>query len=259
MRKLLELTGVDPACVTLWYMYGAAYDGMQGTNPFLDAPIPHPAVGVDPHIVVCTNVLPPLNAPPVMGVGPYVAAPPLMGMAVAAFNPAGPASAPTSAAQHSSTAGDNASIAKSFEHISGDWHVSLDIEKELVRTRKQLVDMMGRLKALNRDLNPTERVHSNNEDKKDWLEARRWLREGNLRLWKCIKEHDIGDTSAAGQKAWFEQIYRQYVVNRKPFDGMQCAVREFENYRKMLQTLLGNMNTAHTIASLDCERLRRPS
>ncbi len=244
LRKLLQLTGVDPAGVTMWYLYGAAYDAMQGTNPFLDAPIPRPAAGVDPHIVVYTNIVPALTVPPPAGVPQYVGAAAMLPMP-------GPIS-PTAAAAPPTL--DAASMQEIFEHISADWHASLDIEKEMVRTRKQLVDMMGRLKALNRDLNPIERVHSNTEDKKDWLEARRWLREGSLRLWKCIKEHDIGDTSTAGQRAWFEQTYRQYVVTRKPFDGMQRAAREFENYRKMVQTLLGHMNTALTIASNDCER-----
>ncbi|MEX2288409.1 MAG: hypothetical protein WD648_15035 [Planctomycetaceae bacterium] len=218
MRKLLLAAGIDSAAVSMWHLFGVPYDAMGGASPFLDASLPIPVPGIDPNIPVHIYARP------------------------AEPTPSAPASA------------DSGSAAELFERIEADWHSTMDIEKELKRLRKQLVDMMARLKTLNRDLTPTERLHSNNQDRKDWLDARRWLRDGSNRLWKCIKEHDIGDTSAAGQRLWFEQTYHKHVVPRKPFEGLLQAQRDFESYRKMVQTLQGNMTTAYSIAAIDGER-----
>lgn len=218
MRQLLQTAGVDPSHVSLWNLYGVVYQGMNGRAPLLDAAIPTPVVGVEPSVTV------------------YVDAPQL--------EPKQPVAAPSKAA----------SLAELFEIIESDWNASLEIEKELTRLRKRLMDMMGRLKTLNRDLTPDERLHGSTLDKKDWLEARRWLREASNRLWRFIKERDIGDTSAAGQRKWFEQIYAQCIVPRQPFEGIKQAQRDFETYRKTILTLQINMNTAYSIADLDGER-----
>ena len=141
-----------------------------------------------------------------------------------------------------------------YERIEADWNSSNEVEKDLSRVRKQLVDILGRLKALNRDLTPPERVHSNNQDKKDWQDARRLLRDATNRAWKYLKAHDIGDTSNAGKRVWFEEIYRKFVAPRQQFDGLMAAARAFEMHRKTITQLHGDMSNAYSFASIDGER-----
>jgi len=71
------------------------------------------------------------------------------------------------------------------------------------------------------------------------------LKDAALGLSKCIKEHDIGDTSSAGQRNWFEQTYQQFIVSRQPFEGIQRARINYQSYRKMLLKLHVSMNTSH--------------
>ncbi len=141
-----------------------------------------------------------------------------------------------------------------YERIEADWNSSNEIEKDLTRLRKQLVDILGRLKTLNRDLNGPERVHSNNQDKKDWQDARRCLRDATNRVWKYLKAHDIGDTSNAGKRVMFEEVYRKYIAPRKLFKEFMTTARAFESHRKTITTLHGDMNNAYSFASLDGER-----
>jgi hypothetical protein len=58
----------------------------------------------------------------------------------------------------------------------------------------------------------------------------------------------------AGKRGSFENIYEQYIVPRRHFDGLIQAERDFEQYRKTMQTLLNNMNAAQTSAAQDGER-----
>jgi hypothetical protein len=169
MRKLLQAAGVEPSCVSTWCLYGVAYDAMSGTTPFLDSAVPQPGAGVDPNIVVCVN-------------GPVV-----------------------DTVQHATAPAEDGSPADVFERIDADWKASLEMVKDLTVLRRKLVDMSNRLKTLNRDLNPDERRFSSNQDKKDWVAARRWLRDAATVLSRYIREHDIGDTSSAGQKEWLER------------------------------------------------------
>ncbi|MCH7688696.1 MAG: hypothetical protein IH899_18765 [Planctomycetes bacterium] len=218
MRKLLQAAGVEPSCVSMWHLYGVPYDGMNGTTPFLDAAIPGPVTGVDPNIVVSINV-------------PHV-----------------------DTMQHVTADAEEGSLSEVFERIDADWNASLEIEKELTRLRKKLLDMSARLNTLNRDLSSQERLHSNSQDKKDWLDVRRRLRDTDTRLRMCIKEHNIGDASPSGRRNWFEQTYQQFIVPRQQFDGMQQAQRDYESHRKLVQTLQINMNTAYSTAAQDGER-----
>jgi hypothetical protein len=218
MRKLLQAVGVQPGCFSMWYLYGVAYDGMHGTNPLLNSTIPRPETGVDPNIVVC------IDAPPV------------------------------DTMQHAAADTEPGSPPDVFERIEADWNASLEIEKDLTRLRKKLLDMSAKLNTLNRELSSQERLHSSSQDKKDWADVRRRLRDTDTRLRMCIKEHSIGDASRAGRRNWFEQTYLQFIVPRQQFDGMQQAQRDFESHRKLVQTLQTSMNTAYSTAAQDGER-----
>jgi hypothetical protein len=289
MRQLLLAAAVDPACVIMWRVNGGAFPAAGGTNPLLDMPVPPPVPGGDPNIVVAialpalhavfapaagipaTNpnvgigpnghfaggplpvgVFPPGQAMPLMPAVPVGPGPLLPAPLGAALLPVGVPAAANHARELVIPA--PAHLLEAYEHVEQDWRACQESEKDLARLRQQLLDMMGRLKALNRDLTGPERVHSNNQEKKDWLQARRMLRDCTNRLWKCIKAHDIGYTSSAGQRRWFESTYEKYIATRRHFDGFQDADRAFGSYRKVVTTLHLEMSNALSIAQLDGER-----
>ena len=319
----MHSAAIPPAAVAAWLVNGVSIPGMNGTNPYFDAPLPPPAAGMSPDIVVyllAANVPPYLNGSPlvsgpplvpmmpatpmgppmVMGAMPIAANVPVVMAGMANFPaamaggmpgvmnvpagmpgvmnvPAGmpgvmnvPAGMPGQAmfnaqptgilaAGVSATPMDgagplDAATVDIYERIEADWNSSNEIEKDLTRLRKQLVDILGRLKSLNRDLNGPERVHSNNQDKKDWQDARRCLRDATNRVWKYLKAHDIGDTSNAGKRVAFEEIYRKYIAPRRLFKEFMATARAFELHRKTITTLHGDMSNAYSYASLDGER-----
>lgn len=141
-----------------------------------------------------------------------------------------------------------------IDRIAADWSASLQLEHQLELARKQLCDVQHRLHALNRDLTPEERLHADRMDQNEWQDARRWLRDVDARLARLIKEHDIGMASAAGRRNWFEAVHRQVVAPRRPCEGLDAIRREFEQYRKTVQTMLLHMNSAQATAAQDGER-----
>jgi len=229
LRVLLQAVGIDPSRVAWWSLAGMTYPGERGTSPLLDHPLPDPTPGADPGIVVAIE--PPTPDPPpqeIAQIAPEVRTgrPDLLPVGAEAI----------------------------FERIEIDWNASLLIESQLAVIRRKLADMLQRLNALNRDLSPEERLHADRKDRSDWQTARRWLRDVTTRVSKCIKEFDIGDSSNAGRREWFATTYEQSVVPRRPFDAMEQAQRDYEQYRKSMQTLLASMNTAYTGAAQDGER-----
>ena len=128
------------------------------------------------------------------------------------------------------------------------------LEVQLAAAAKQLNATLLRINSLNRDLSSDEGRAADQLDKKEWQEARRWLRDVANRVSRFLKDHHIGMTSSAGKRRSFETIYEQYVVPRRHFDGIVQSERDFEQYHKTLQTLLNNMNAAQTSATQDGER-----
>jgi hypothetical protein len=294
MRQLLLAADVEPACVILWRVNGVSFPAAGGTNPLLDMPVPAPVPGADPNIMVAValpalyaafppvvampgaNLAAPIpaNGHPAMAVippGNFIPPHPMPVMAVVPGIPPGvqpgmtPGIAPIGAAAHVGlpSAGHRkhepvipapAHLLEAYEHVEQDWRACNEAERDLSRLRQQLLDMMGRLKTLNRDLTGPERVHSNNQEKKDWQHARRMLRDCTNRLWKCVKAHDIGYTSSAGQRRFFEETYEKYIAPRRHFDGFLEADRAFGTYRKIVTNLHVEMTNALSIAQLDGER-----
>jgi hypothetical protein len=220
LRRLLSAAGVDPREVALWSLYGAGYDAQHGASPAFDFPIPEPGMAGDPSIHVF------LHAHPLAA--PAAAVPP------AAFR-------------------GGADI-DAFARMDAEWSASVQLEQQLAGAAKQLNSTLQRINSLNRDLSFEEARVADQLDKHDWQEARRWLRDVAARVARFLKDHHIGLTSAAGKRGSFEAIYEQYVVPRRPFDGLAQAERDFEQYRKTMQTLLNNMNAAQTSAAQDGER-----
>jgi hypothetical protein len=219
LRYLLHMAGINAASVAMWSLLGASYHGMQGMNPVLDYPLPPPGPGVDPTIVVALNVAPISPQPP----------------------PARPpASQPAENTIHGS--------------IESDWHSSLLLEKQLTSARKKMSATLMRINSLNRDLNADEWRNADNRERTEWQEARRWLRDVATRLSRYIKDYDIGITSAAGKRTSFEATYEQCITRQQPVDGIEQLQRDFEAYRKTLQTLMNNMQSAQAAAERDGEQ-----
>lgn len=220
LRNLLLAAGLDPSGVAMWQLYGMAFHGLNGTNPLLDQPIPPPVMGTVPEIVVIITV-------------------PSVGF----LSPAAPPAAPISGAQ-----------SELFDRLDNEWTAVLEIEKDLDRLRKLLVDLSSRMKILNRDLSSDERLYSSREDKQDWQDARRFLRDSENKLRACVKEFDIGDPSSAGYRRALEQMYSQFVAPRVPFPGIEQVLGQFEAHRKLVMTLQGKMNSTYLAAVQNGER-----
>jgi hypothetical protein len=222
LRKLLRAAGIDPQIVSLWYLYGVPCESRGGTAPTFDQPLAEPAAGADPNIVVL------VDAP-----GPAI--PP------AEYAPA------TKAAM-------SANLVQVFDEMEADWFACQVLEKQLLLARKQLTTALVRLAALDRDLSPEERLHGDRQDKSDWQEVRRSLKDAATKLNRYVKEHDVGETSAAGKKVWFTEVFRKFVEPKRPCEEIFELHREFEAYRKRLQLLLQNMGLAHTNVAQEAER-----
>ena len=220
MRRILAAVAIDPRQVGMWTVYGAPIDAQQGASPALDFPIPEPGAASDPSVCI------------------YLSMPAVV--------------APTSPVhQMMPQAG---SVVERFQRMEADWNFSLQLEQQLASAAKQLNGTLLRINSLNRDLSSDEGRAADQLDKHEWQDARRALRDVAARLARFLKDHHVGMTSTSGRRGSFEAIYMQYVVPRRNFDGLAQSEREFEQYRKTMQTLLNNMNTAQTAAVQEGER-----
>lgn len=227
MRAVLQAVAIDPREVAYWSLYGATYDAQFGANPVLDMSLPEPPPNVDSTIAVFMAAMP---------------------VAAAAAMP-GMAWAPAPMAAPGTVSGE-----ASFVQMDSDWNACLVLEVQAAGAASQLNALALRINSLNRDLSPEESRLAAQQDKRDWQETRRFLRDAAARLSRVQKDQQLGITSVAGKRNWFESTYEQHVVPRRPFEGMEQAQREFELYRKTLQTLVNNMTAAIASATQDAER-----
>ncbi len=229
LRRLLAAVGIDARAVARWMAYGAVFDSAQGMNPLLDQPLLPAGPGVDPSIVV--HLAGPVAVPqlPMMPIPLTHAAPPAAIVAPATGR---------GGLMHS-TAND-----AMYSAIEADWNAIRILEAQLVGLRKQLNSQLTKLTSLNRDLSPDECLASDNQDTRDWQDARRWLRDGAAVLSRVIKAHDIGVTSAAGNRNQFEDLIDRVVTPRRPIEGLATIQQQFESHRKTVQSLQAEMQSA---------------
>jgi hypothetical protein len=222
LRGLLNSLGVDPQLVSAWSLYGTPYDAQPLVNPALDYPIPESGTAADPSIGIYLKTA---SSP------------------VAVLPVTTPAAAqPTGA------------VDQVFARMEADWHSALQIEQQVDAAAKQLNATLMRINSLNRDMSIEEARGSDSQDKRDWQEARRWLRDVSGRVGRFLKDHTVGMTSNVGKRNSYETIYKQHVSTRRPFDGLAQAERDFEAYRKSLQGLLNNLVSGNSTAVQDGER-----
>jgi hypothetical protein len=222
LRNLLRAAGIDPQIVSIWYLYGIPCESRGGTAPTFDQPLAEPAAGADPNIVVFVDAPVPVIPP-------------------AEYAPA-------------ATVAMSANLVQVFDEMEADWFACQVLEKQLLLARKQLTAALGRLAALDRDLSPEERLHGDRQDKSDWQEVRRSLKDAATKLSRYVKEHDVGETSAAGKKVWFTEVFHKFVEPKRLCEEIFDLHREFEAYRKRLQLLLQNMGLAHSNVAQEAER-----
>ncbi len=238
VRTLIVAAGLDPGQVATWTVHGATYPTGGGTNPFLDYPLRPAFANTDVEILL--HAVPVWDAP-----RPVAAMPPV----VAAVQPQVTAAVPQAAG--SASTGQHDSL---FAAIDTDWLSIVQLERQCQALRKQLGTLQGKLQSLNRDLSSDEHRVADNQDRKDWQDARRFLRDAGANVSRFIREHDIGITSNAGSRLRFEQIYDEHVVPKKPIDGLAIIQQEFESYRKTVQSVMLGMQSALSNAGRDGEQ-----
>ncbi len=240
LRGLLAAVGMDVRLVTVCVVYGSPLDPHQGLNPILDYPLTEPPAGGDP--LIALHVHPMAVQPQPMVDVPYTP--------VVAAGYSGGMQNPMPASSTQIPPGADEILLR----MAADWHASLQLEQQLDGMAKQLNATAQRLNGLNRELTPEESRFADSQDKREWQDARRWLRDAVAKISRFLKEHVVGITSAAGKRDSYELIFDQFVAPRRPFDGLVQADRDFSAYRKLLQTLLNNMNSAQGSAVQDAER-----
>jgi hypothetical protein len=234
LRRLLAAVGIDARAVARWMAYGAAFDSALGMNPLFDQPLLPAGPAVDPSIVVHLVGPSPLPAPPY----PMAAMTPVVPYSTPAATPATLPAARAGGLAHASA---NEAM---YSAIEADWNAIRILEAQLVGLRKQLNTQLTKLNSLNRDLSPDERLAADNQDTRDWQDARRWLRDGAAVLSRVVKAHDIGSTSAAGNRNQFEDLIDRVVTPRRPLENLAIVQQQFESHRKTVQSLQTEMQSA---------------
>lgn len=216
VRQVLLAAGVE-----LPQVYGVAspsgfIEALGGANPLLDQYLPAINPGVD--LTVRMNAAPTaMMAPPPIAAGGGL----------------------SGGAAHS---------------IDADWTAVVQAETSLSALRKQLATIQGKLQSLNRDLNADENIAADNLDKREWQDARRWLRDGAALTSRFIKEADTGVTSMAGNKRRLEQLVEDAKAGRLSPQQLAQAQNEIEAHRKTVVNIQTQMQSALQSASRDGEQ-----
>ncbi len=225
LRQIVAGAGVEMEQVYGLTIQGTFIEALGGTNPLLDHAVP----AASPWVEVSIRM-----------------------HAVAAYSmPAGmPPAAPMSASGAGLSAGSQASAMA----IQADWTAVVQAETQLMALRKQLATVQGRLLSLNRDLSADENVASDNADRKEWQDARRWLRDCAGLASRYIKEADTGVTSMAGSKGRLEQLVQDAKAGRLSPQQMAAAQNEIEAHRKTVVNIQNQMQNALQAAGRDGEQ-----
>lgn len=217
LRQIVAGAGAEMVQVQGLTIQGTFIDALGGTNPLLDHAVP----AASPWVEVSIRMHP--------TVASYAAAP---------------------VAGAGLTAGSQASAMA----IQTDWTAVTQAETQLMSLRKQLATVQGRLLSLNRDLSADENVASDNADRKEWQDARRWLRDCAGLASRYIKEADTGVTSMAGNKGRLEQLVQEAKAGRLNPQQMAAAQNEIEAHRKTVVNVQNQMQNALQAAGRDGEQ-----
>ena len=162
IRQLVAIAGI-PA-LQGWTVAGQYYAWDERLAVFVDLPLAEPPAGVDPYLILWCQMTATLQtsirieSPPPM----LASDPPL-----------------------------NEDSGALFDSMDSLWRGIQQIETDVRRARSQLEQSMHRLNSLNRDLGPNEINAADSNDKKDWIDARRWLRDSAGILSKSSKSMSV--------------------------------------------------------------------
>lgn len=229
LRQIVVGSGAEMAQVQGLTIQGTFIDAMGGANPLLDHAVP----SASPWIEVSIR---------------------MQAAALYAANSGTPTASPIAHASSMPGVGLSASSQGSAMAIQTDWIAVTQVETQLMSLRKQLATVQGRLSSLNRDLNANEYVAADNLDKKEWQDARRWLRDCAGLTSRYIKEADTGVTSMAGNKRRLEQMVEDAKAGRLSSPQLAAAQNEIEAHRKTVVNIQNQMQNALQAASRDGEQ-----
>ncbi len=136
-----------------------------------------------------------------------------------------------------------------FIRIESAWKFSVQIERQMTGLRQRLSSIQSALGKLDRDLSPDERLASDREDRDEWSDTRRWVRDLQSKCHREIKAFDIGMTSGAGNRRHLEETYLTTIEPRVPSANLDVYRAEFEKYRKDMVSLQRAMINALQAAS----------
>jgi len=139
------------------------------------------------------------------------------------------------------TSAPSQAVTNQFRRLESDWRACQGMERQLAGLRQQLSGALGRLSALDRDLRPAERMAAARQEKDEWQETRRWIREAASKVQRCLKAHDI---SSAGRRNMIQERYEQSSSNVDALADLTSCLHEVEVYRKELANLFNNMGSS---------------
>ncbi len=227
LRQIAVAAGAELSQVHGFTLQGAFIDAQAGANPLLDHAVP-PAT---PWIEIAMRMQP-----------------------VAAYPVAGPIMAMPQTSAVAAPANTSPQSQASASAIEADWNAVLHLETQLGMLRKQLATIQGKLQSLNRDLNSNESVAADNQDKREWQDTRRWLRDASSLASRYIKEADTGVTSMAGNKRRMEQLVEDAKAGKLSAQQIASAQNEIEAHRKTVLNIQNQMQNALQSASRDGEQ-----
>jgi hypothetical protein len=225
---------------------------MPGLMP---APIPFPGTAAAAAVGPFMHAMPVLSSAAAMAPGgaAHVAE---SGPAAASVAGGAALRAPTAAgpAPSGGSGGVDPATHARYNAIETDWLAILQVEAQLGGLRKQLAALQGKLQSLNRDLSTDEARASDSQDKRDWQDARRWLRDSAAQVSRVLRAYDIGIISSAGNRNRFLDVFSQFVEPRRPLEGLASWQQQFEAHRKTAQSLLNEMTSVLGSAARDGEQ-----
>jgi len=260
LGDLLTALGVPPQNFQAVSMYGSEWQAAAVFSPFVNHPLPPIPMGGRAEIAISV-----IEQPAMMPMQPFAFVP-----GVAFAMPGAESTAMLHAdveqADHfnSMTSDIDASMEDDSEfeddgallsddmmfiRIESAWKFSVQIERQMTGVRQRLSSIQSALGKLDRDLSADERLASDREDRDEWSDTRRWVRDLQSKCHREIKAFDIGMTSGAGNRRHLEETYLTIIEPRVPSTSLESYRAEFEKYRKDMVSLQRAMITALQAAS----------
>ena len=222
LRQIALAAGAELGQVQGIAVQGAFIDAQGGGNPLLDHAVPPQTPWIEISIRMLAGIT---------------------------YTAVGPVTTPQARVVSPSASASGQAIA-----IEADWNAVLQMESQLGMLRKQLATIQGKLQTLNRDLNANENVAADNQDKREWQDTRRWLRDASSLASRYIKEADSGVTSMAGNKRRLEQLVEDARAGRLSPQQLASGQNEIESHRKTVLNIQNQMQNALQSASRDGEQ-----